>query len=214
MPNKNYKNISYGEDARAKLKIGVNKLAAAVSVTLGPKGRNVVIAREGQAPATTKDGVSVAREVKLQDVAENVGAQIVAEAAIKTSMEAGDGTTTATVLANALFTNGLRVVNNAAVNPVDLNKGMLLAKAEVENFLNSQKKNVDNEDEIRNVASISANNDPTIGIIISDAIKKVGRDGVISVEEGKGIETTVDIADGMQYDRDIFPLILLQTRNQ
>ncbi len=201
MANKNYKNITYGEDARAKLKIGVNKLAAAVSVTLGPKGRNVVIAREGQSPTTTKDGVSVAREVKLQDVTENVGAQIVAEAAIKTSIEAGDGTTTATVLANALFSNGLKVVNNAAINPVDLNKGMLLAKAEVENFLNSQKKDIGDENQIRNVASISANNDPKIGVIISNAIAKVGRDGVISVEEGKGVETVVDIADGMQYDK-------------
>lgn len=201
MTNKNYKVISYSEEARTKLKAGVKKLADAVSITLGPKGRNAIIALEGQVPTTTKDGVSVARQVKLQDVEENVGAQIVAEAAIKTSTEAGDGTTTATILAHAIYENGLRLVNNASVNPVDLGKGMIIAKERVDNYLNSKKQNVENQKEIENIATISANNDPVIGNLIAKAVEKVGRDGVITVEEGKGMETSVEFADGMQYDK-------------
>ncbi|GBD89312.1 60 kDa chaperonin [bacterium BMS3Abin04] len=192
--------IEFGTDARAKLKIGVDKLANAVKVTLGPKGRNVILDKKFGAPTVTKDGVSVAKEIELEDEIENMGAQMVKEVASKTSDVAGDGTTTATVLAQAIYREGLKNVT-AGANPMDLKRGVDLAVKKVIEFLRSVSKDVGGKDEIAQVGSISANNDKAIGELIADAMDKVGKDGVITVEEAKGTETELDLVEGMQFDR-------------
>lgn len=195
------KEIKFNLEARDGLKRGVDKLANAVKVTLGPKGRNVIIERSFGAPNVTKDGVSVAKEIELEDRVENIGAQMVKEVASKTADIAGDGTTTATVLAQAIFNQGLKNVAAGAA-PMDLKRGMDKAvKAVVEN-LHAQSQVVgDSSDKIEQVASISANNDSTIGALIAEAMKKVKKEGVITVEEAKGTETYVDVVEGMQFDR-------------
>ncbi|HHM21903.1 MAG TPA: chaperonin GroEL [Bacteroidetes bacterium] len=195
------KEISFDRDAREKLKAGVDALANAVKVTLGPKGRNVVIQKSFGAPSVTKDGVSVAKEVELEDPVENMGAQMVKEVASKTSDVAGDGTTTATVLAQAMITAGLKNVA-AGANPMDLKRGMDKAVEVVVAGLAKQSEKIGKDfSKIQQVGSISANNDPEIGTLIADAMKKVSTDGVITVEEAKGTETYVDVVEGMQFDR-------------
>jgi chaperonin GroEL len=195
------KQIFFDIEARNKMKKGVDTLANAVKVTLGPKGRNVVIEKKFGAPVVTKDGVTVAKEIELEDAIENMGAQMVKEVASKTADIAGDGTTTATVLAQAIISEGLKMVA-AGANPMDLKRGIDKAvKAIVEN-LASQKKDVGNNSKmIEQVATISANNDSTIGKLIAEAMAKVGKEGVITVEEAKGTDTTVDVVEGMQFDR-------------
>jgi chaperonin GroEL len=195
------KQLFFETDARNKMKKGVDILANAVKVTLGPKGRNVVIEKKFGAPAVTKDGVSVAKEIELEDAIENMGAQMVKEVASKTADIAGDGTTTATVLAQAIITEGLKNVA-AGANPMDLKRGIDKAvKAVIEN-LRSQSQTVGNDNQkIEQVATISANNDNEIGKLIAQAMEKVSKDGVITIEEEKGIETTVDVVEGMQFDR-------------
>ena len=195
------KQLFFETDARNKMKRGVDVLANAVKVTLGPKGRNVVIEKKFGAPSVTKDGVTVAKEIELEDAIENMGAQMVKEVASKTADVAGDGTTTATVLAQSIITEGLKNVA-AGANPMDLKRGIDKAvKAVVEN-LRSQSQTVGNDNKkIEQVASISANNDGEIGKLIAEAMGKVSKDGVITIEEAKGIETTVDVVEGMQFDR-------------
>jgi len=195
------KQLFFETDARNKMKKGVDALANAVKVTLGPKGRNVVIEKKFGAPSVTKDGVTVAKEVELEDAIENMGAQMVKEVASKTADVAGDGTTTATVLAQAIITEGLKNVA-AGANPMDLKRGIDKAvKAVVEN-LKSQSQQVGNDNQkIQQVASISANNDEEIGKLIAEAMQKVSKDGVITIEEAKGIETGIDVVEGMQFDR-------------
>ncbi|MDE3057445.1 MAG: chaperonin GroEL [Bacteroidota bacterium] len=194
--------INYDFDARTALKRGVDQLADAVKATLGPKGRNVVIDKKFGAPTITKDGVTVAKEIELEDPIENMGAQMVREVASKTSDVAGDGTTTATVLAQAIVREGLKNVT-AGANPMDLKRGIDLAVAKVVEELKHISKPVNKSDkkEIAQVGAISANNDTTIGDLIADAMMKVGTDGVITVEEAKGTETVVDVVEGMQFDR-------------
>jgi len=194
------KNISFDTEARNKVKAGVDKLANAVKVTLGPKGRNVVIDKKFGAPAITKDGVTVAKEIELKDPIENMGAQLVKEVASKTADQAGDGTTTATVLAQAIYTAGSKNVA-AGANPMDLKRGIDRAVAAVVENLRSQSKKIENSSEISQVGTISANNDAEIGQMIADAMDKVGKDGVITVEEAKGTETEVKTVEGMQFDR-------------
>jgi len=195
------KQLEFGEGARRKVLEGVVKLSAAVKATLGPKGRNVVLDKKWGAPTVTKDGVSVAKEIELEDKYENMGAQMVKEVASKTSDVAGDGTTTATVLAEAIFREGLRNVT-AGANPMALKRGIDKAVAAVVEKLASMSKQVRNDkDVIRNVASISANSDMEIGDIIAEAMEKVGNDGTITVEEAKGIETTLEVVEGMQFDK-------------
>jgi len=194
------KTILYNTDARAKLKKGVDQLADAVKVTLGPKGRNVVIDKKFGAPTITKDGVTVAKEIELEDPIENMGAQMVREVASKTSDIAGDGTTTATVLAQAIFREGLRNVT-AGANPMDLKRGIDLAVTNVIEELKKLSRPIEGKKEIAQVGSISANNDPSIGDLIAEAMEKVGKDGVITVEEAKGIETELSVVEGMQFDR-------------
>jgi len=194
--------IQYNVEARAALKRGVDQLADAVKVTLGPKGRNVVIDKKFGAPTVTKDGVTVAKEIELENPLENMGAQMVREVASKTSDVAGDGTTTATVLAQAIVREGLKMVA-AGANPMDLKRGVDLAVAKVVEGLKELSKPVDktNKKEIAQVGAISANNDTVIGDLIADAMMKVGTDGVITVEEAKGTDTTIEIVEGMQFDR-------------
>lgn len=194
--------ISYDTDARAALKRGVDKLADAVKVTLGPKGRNVVIDKKFGAPTVTKDGVTVAKEIELEDPLENMGAQMVREVASKTSDVAGDGTTTATVLAQAIVREGFKNVT-AGANPMDLKRGIELAVTSMVEGLKELSKPVDKtkKKEIAQVGAISANNDTIIGDLIADAMMKVGTDGVITVEEAKGMETQIDVVEGMQFDR-------------
>ncbi|MBM3328796.1 MAG: chaperonin GroEL [Calditrichaeota bacterium] len=195
------KEIIFDLDARQAMKRGVDKLTDAVKATLGPKGRNVLIEKKFGAPLSTKDGVTVAKEVELEDPIENMGAQMVREVASKTSDVAGDGTTTATVLAQAIFAEGLRNVV-AGANPMDLKRGIEVAVKEVVASLQSISKPVGaNWDEIAQVGAISANNDERIGKLIAEAMEKVGKDGVITVEEAKGTETTVELVEGMQFDR-------------
>ena len=195
------KEIYFDVEAREKLKKGVDALANAVKVTLGPKGRNVVIGKKFGAPHVTKDGVSVAKEIELKDGIENIGAQIVKEVASKTADIAGDGTTTATVLAQAIITAGLKNVASGA-NPMDLKRGIDKAVVEIVKSLKSISKEVGSDnDKIRQIASVSANNDETIGALIAEAMKKVGNEGVITVEEAKGTETEVKTVEGMQFDR-------------
>ena len=193
--------IYFDIDARNKMKKGVDTLSNAVKVTLGPKGRNVVIEKKFGAPAVTKDGVTVAKEIELEDPIENMGAQMVKEVASKTADLAGDGTTTATVLAQSIIAEGLKMVA-AGANPMDIKRGIDKAVALVVANLKSQSQTVGNDGKkIQQVATISANNDETIGKLIAEAFAKVGKEGVITVEEAKGTDTTVDIVEGMQFDR-------------
>jgi chaperonin GroEL len=192
--------IDFSADARSALKRGVDQLAAAVKVTLGPKGRNVVIDKKFGAPTVTKDGVTVAKEIELENPIENMGAQMVKEVASKTSDAAGDGTTTATILAQAIFTEGLKNVT-AGANPMHLKRGIEKAVAAVVAEIKKLSKPVPGKTEIAQVGAISANNDKSIGDLIADAMEKVGKDGVITVEEAKSTETTLDVVEGMQFDR-------------
>jgi chaperonin GroEL len=195
------KQLFFETDARNKMKRGVDVLANAVKVTLGPKGRNVVIEKKFGAPSVTKDGVTVAKEIELEDAIENMGAQMVKEVASKTADVAGDGTTTATVLAQSIITEGLRNVA-AGANPMDLKRGIDKAVRAVVESLRAQSQTVGNDNtKIEQVATISANNDNEIGKLIAQAMEKVSKDGVITIEEAKGIETTVDVVEGMQFDR-------------
>jgi chaperonin GroEL len=195
------KEIKFNIDARDELKKGIDQLADAVKVTLGPKGRNVIIEKKFGAPHITKDGVTVAKEVELDNAFENMGAQMVKEVASKTGDKAGDGTTTATVLAQAIVGVGLKNVT-AGANPMDLKRGIDKAVEAVVANIKGQAQEVDNDyAKIEQVATISANNDPTIGGLIAEAMKKVSKDGVITVEEAKGTDTTVDVVEGMQFDR-------------
>ena len=193
--------ISYDSEAREKLKSGVDKLANAVKVTLGPKGRNVILDKKFGAPTVTKDGVSVAKEIELEDPQENMGAQLVKEVASKTNDVAGDGTTTATVLAQAIIQSGLKNVT-AGANPMDLKRGLDKGVSAVVSQLEKMAEQIgDDYNKIRQVGTVSANNDETIGGFIADAMEKVGKEGVITVEEAKGTETYVDVVEGMQFDR-------------
>ena len=194
------KKITYDLEARTALKAGVDKLANAVKVTLGPKGRNVVLEKKFGAPTITKDGVTVAKEIELEDKLEDVGAQMVKEVASKTSDDAGDGTTTATVLAQALITEGLKNVT-AGANPMSIKRGIDAAAVSVIASLQSQSKDLPDAEQIANVGSISANNDREIGEKIAEAMDKVGKDGVITVEESKTAETFLETVEGMQFDR-------------
>ncbi len=195
------KDIKFNLEARNGLKAGVDKLANAVKVTLGPKGRNVIIEKKFGAPHVTKDGVSVAKEIELKDPIENMGAQMVKEVANKTADDAGDGTTTATILAQSIITTGLKNVA-AGANPMDLKRGIDKAVSAVVGELKNISKKVGNDNEkIRQVATVSANNDETIGALIAQAMEKVKTEGVITVEEAKGTETYVDVVEGMQFDR-------------
>jgi chaperonin GroEL len=194
------KDLDFDVDARARLKIGVDKLARAVRVTLGPKGRNVVLDRKFGSPTVTKDGVSVAKEIELEDPVENMGAQMVKEVATKTSDTAGDGTTTATVLAQAIFSEGLKNVT-AGTNPMGIRRGIEKAVAQVVAELKAISQETKGKKEIAQVGAISANNSEEIGELIADAMEKVGKDGVITVEEARGLETTLDTVEGMQFDR-------------
>ncbi|MBQ6269736.1 MAG: chaperonin GroEL [Bacteroidetes bacterium] len=192
--------IKFNVEARAALKLGVDQLADTVKVTLGPKGRNVVIERKFGAPLITKDGVSVAKEIELEDPIENMGAAMVREVASKTSDAAGDGTTTATVLAQAIYREGLKNVT-AGANPMDLKRGIDIAVQTVKEQLKSISREVGGKTEIAQVGTISANNDAAIGNLIAEAMEKVGKDGVITVEEAKGMDTTMETVEGMQFDR-------------
>lgn len=194
------KELKYSEDARGLILHGVNSLANAVKVTLGPKGRNVVIQKSFGAPQITKDGVSVAKEIELENNFENMGAQMVKEVAQKTNEDAGDGTTTATVLAQAIYKEGAKLVT-AGHNPMELKKGIDLAVTKVTESLKKMSNQVKTSDEIAQVGTISANNDREIGNLISEAMGKVGRSGVITIEESKTAETTLDVVEGMQFDR-------------
>ncbi len=194
------KELLFNTDARAKLKRGVDHLAEAVKVTLGPKGRNVVIDKKFGSPTVTKDGVTVAKEIELSDAIENMGAQMVKEVATKTSDLAGDGTTTATVLAQAIFREGLKNVT-AGANPMELKRGIDRAVEAIVEELRRLSVPTAGKKEIAQVGTISANNDPEIGKLIAEAMEKVGKDGVITVEEAKGLETTLETVDGMQFDR-------------
>jgi len=194
------KQIFFDTEARDQLKKGVDILAQAVKVTLGPKGRNVILDKKFGAPTVTKDGVTVAKEIELKEPVENLGAQLMKEVASKTADDAGDGTTTATVLAQSIFTTGIRNVA-AGANPMDLKRGIHKAVAAVVDVLRKQSKTISDSNEIAQVASVSANNDTEIGKMIADAMEKVGKDGVITVEEAKGTEMEVKIVEGMQFDR-------------
>ncbi len=192
--------IFYGSDAQSKVLAGVNKMADAVKITLGPKGRNVGMEKSFGAPKITKDGVTVAKEISLEDKVENVGAQLVKEVASKTSDTAGDGTTTATVLAQAIITEGYKYVT-AGYNPMGIKRGIDKAVEVVVKSLDKKSKKISKFDEIASVGTVSANNDKEIGKIIAEAMDKVGKEGVITVEEAKGIETTLETVEGMQFDR-------------
>ena len=195
------KEILFNIEARDQLKKGVDELANAVKITLGPKGRNVVIEKKFGSPHITKDGVTVAKEIELEDAKQNLGAQLVKEVASKTGDQAGDGTTTATVLAQSIVSVGLKNVT-AGANPMDLKRGIDKAVAQVVESIKAQSEVVgDNYDKIEQVATVSANNDAEIGKLIADAMRKVSKDGVITIEEAKGTDTTIDIVEGMQFDR-------------
>src|SRR6059058_1391096 len=194
------KDVIFGADARHRMVEGVNILANAVKVTLGPKGRNVVLERSFGAPTVTKDGVSVAKEIELKDKLQNMGAQMVKEVASRTSDNAGDGTTTATVLAQAIVREGMKFVA-AGMNPMDLKRGIDKAVAATVEELKKISKPCTTTKEIAQVGSISANSDYDIGKIIADAMDKVGKEGVITVEDGKSLENELDLVEGMQFDR-------------
>src|ERR1700687_3019819 len=194
------KQLIFDEAARQSLLRGVEKLSRAVKATLGPKGRNVVLDKKFGSPTVTKDGVTVAKEIELEDPCENMGAQMVREVASKTSEDAGDGTTTATILAEAMFREGLKYVTSGA-NPIGIQRGINKAVAAAVEHLDKIAKKVKDKEEIKQVATVSANWDTTIGEIIADAMDKVGKDGTITVEEAKSIETTLEVVDGMQFDK-------------
>ena len=194
------KEIKFDQDGRSAILIGINTLADAVKVTLGPKGRNVILEKSFGSPTITKDGVTVAKEIELEDKFENMGAQMVKEVASKTSDVAGDGTTTATVLAQAIYREGVKLVT-AGNNPMEIKRGIDKAVEVVVDELKKMSKETKGQKEIAQVGTISANNDETIGKIIAEAMDKVGKEGVITVEEAKGMETTLDIVEGMQFDR-------------
>ncbi|MEO2003957.1 MAG: chaperonin GroEL, partial [Candidatus Poribacteria bacterium] len=194
------KQLAFDEEARSAMKRGVDTLANAVRVTMGPKGRNVVLDKKFGAPTVTKDGVSVAKEIELEDAYENMGAQMVKEVASKTSDEVGDGTTTATVLAQAIYREGLKNVT-AGRNPMSLKRGIDKASVAVVAELAGMSTPHESRDQIAQVAAISANNEGEIGELIADAMEKVGKDGVITVEEAKSLDTTVEVVEGMQFDR-------------
>ena len=194
------KEILFDAKARERLALGVDKLANAVKVTLGPKGRNVLIEKAYGAPVITKDGVTVAKEIELEDKFENMGAQLVREVASKTNDAAGDGTTTATVLAQAIYHEGVKLVA-AGRNPMPIKRGIDKAVAAITAELGNIAKPTRDQKEIAQVGTISANSDPTIGNIIAEAMSKVGKEGVITVEEAKGLETTLETVEGMQFDR-------------
>jgi chaperonin GroEL len=194
------KQLQFDEGARHALLRGVEKLSKAVKATLGPAGRNVILDKKFGSPTITKDGVTVAKEIELEDPYENMGAQLVREVASKTSDVAGDGTTTATVLAESIFREGLKNVT-AGANPTSLQRGILRAVDVIVEELKKISKKVSDRKEIAQVATVSANWDTTIGEIIGDAMDKVGKDGTITVEEAKGIETTLEVVEGMQFDK-------------
>ena len=194
------KDVKFGDSARARMIAGVNVLADAVKVTLGPKGRNVVIDKSFGAPTITKDGVSVAKEIELKDKFENMGAQLVKEVASKTADVAGDGTTTATVLAQSILNEGLKAVA-AGLNPMDLKRGIDKATAVAVDAIKKAAVPTKDSKAIAQVGAISANSDETIGKLIAEAMDKVGKEGVITVEEGSGFEDTLDVVEGMQFDR-------------
>ena len=194
------KEVKFNTDARDRMLKGVNILANAVKVTLGPKGRNVVLEKSFGAPRITKDGVSVAKEIELEDKFENMGAQMVKEVASRTNDEAGDGTTTATVLAQAIVREGMKSVA-AGMNPMDLKRGIDSAVTKVIDSIKASARPVADSDEVAQVGTISANGEAQIGRMIADAMQKVGNDGVITVEENKGLETDVEVVEGMQFDR-------------
>ena len=192
--------IKFDLEARSSIKEGVDKLANAVKVTLGPKGRNVILQKSYGSPHITKDGVSVAKEIELEDPIENIGAQLVKEVASKTADQAGDGTTTATVLTQAIFNDGLKMVT-AGANPMDLKKGIDKAVEAVVGELKNMSKKISTSKEVEQIATISANNDSQIGSMIASAMDVVGKDGIITVEAAKGTETSVKTVEGMQFDR-------------
>ena len=194
------KDVKFSDGARQKMMAGVNTLANAVKVTLGPKGRNVILDKSFGAPTMTKDGVSVAKEIELEDKFENMGAQMVKEVASHTSDVAGDGTTTATVLAQSILTEGLKAVA-AGFNPMDIKRGIDKASASVIDSLEGISKPCQEDTAIAQVGTISANSDEAIGRIIADAMDKVGKEGVITVEEGSGLDNELDVVEGMQFDR-------------
>ena len=194
------KMIAFEQEAREAIRRGVSKLARAVKVTLGPKGRNVILQKSFGSPTVTKDGVSVAKEIELEDVYENMGAQMVREVASKTSDVAGDGTTTATVMAEAIFDEGLKAVT-AGVNPIQMKQGIERAVSDICEKLSKMSIKIKDKAEMANVAAIAANNDREIGELLSDAMEKVGKDGVITVDEGKSLGTEVEWVEGMQFDR-------------
>ena len=196
----NTKNLSFGTEARDKVRTGVNKLSSAVQATLGPCGRNVMIERENGSPIITKDGVTVAKEIYLKDPVENAGAQAIKEVSMKAAKQAGDGTTTATVLASFIYNEGLKAITSG-VNPVELKRGMDKATEKVIENLRDLSRDVKSNEEIKQVATISANNDTSVGAIIAEAMESVGKDGVIQVDESKTSETTLEIVEGMQIDR-------------
>src|SRR5512135_3405881 len=194
------KQLRFDENARQSLLRGVSKLTKAVAATLGPKGRNVVLDRKFGSPTVTKDGVTVAKEIELEDACENMGAQMVREVASKTSDNAGDGTTTATVLAEAIFREGLKYVTSGA-SPIGVQRGIGKAVVAAVEHLDKIAKKVKDKEEIKQVATVSANWDTAIGEIIAEAMDKVGKDGTITVEEAKSIETTLEVVEGMQFDK-------------
>ena len=193
--------IKFGEDGRGKIQTGVNQLADAVASTLGPYGRNVILGNSIGTPHSTKDGVSVAKEVNLEDAIENTGAQVVRQAAVKTGEQAGDGTTTATVLAREIYNQALDAVSNRSNNAIDIKRGIDKAVTDIVNILKDKSQDISNEDQLKQVATISANNDTEIGTLIATAFDKAGREGVITVEESKTHETTLEVVEGMQFDR-------------
>ena len=194
------KDVKFGNEARVKMLAGVNVLANAVKVTLGPKGRNVVLEKTYGAPTITKDGVSVAREIELEDRFENMGAQMVKEVASQANDQAGDGTTTATVLAQAIVVEGLKAVA-AGMNPMDLKRGIDKATVAVVEALKQQSKPCTDTKSWAQVGTISANSDESVGKLIAEAMERVGTEGVITVEEGKGLEDALEVVEGMQFDR-------------
>ncbi len=191
----------FGEDGRSKIQNGVNQLTDAVASTLGPYGRNVILGNTVGTPHSTKDGVSVAKEVNLEDAIENTGAQVVRQAAIKTGEQAGDGTTTATVLAREIYNQALDAVSNRSNNAIDIKRGIDKAVTDITTMLKDKSQEISNEDQLKQVATISANNDTEIGTLIAAAFDKAGREGVITVEESKTHETTLEVVEGMQFDR-------------
>src|SRR5690349_364739 len=196
------KRIAFDQEAREAIRRGVSKLARAVKVTLGPSGRNVVLEKSFGSPTVTKDGVTVAKEIELEDAYENMGAQMVKEVASKTSTVAGDGTTTATVYAEAIYTEGLKNVT-AGANATQVQKGINLAVGAIVDQLSKMSKKVESSKEVAQVGASSANNDEQIGKMIADAMDKVGKDGVITVEEGKSLDTHVELVEGIQFDKGV-----------